>query len=27
MTKQTQGRFDLIGWLLGKGWSAGGVQG
>jgi len=27
MTKQTQGRFDLTGWLFGKGWSSGGTQG
>jgi len=27
MRKQTQGRFDLTGWLLGKGWSSGGVGG
>jgi len=27
MRKQTQGRFDLWGWLLGKGWSSGGTQG
>lgn len=27
MTKKTQGRFDLVGWLFGKGWSNGGVGG